>query len=85
MYECFDWVPQIVRVDRAVRRDVASCPLDPLILSTVTRERPISPFDSANMDDRASKAWLAPTLPNVGPNPPSIVPTLTIVVQIHFR
>ena len=42
--------------------ETLSCPLDPLILSIVSRNRPVSPFDSV------SKSTL-------GPHPPPIVPT----------
>ena len=37
---------RIVRYDRLVRLESASCPLDPLILSTVTQFRPILLYDS---------------------------------------
>ena len=53
---------RIVRSDRAVRLESASCPLDPLILSRVSRNRPLLPYDSV------SKSTL-------GPHPPPIVPT----------
>ena len=52
------------RYDLKTRFDLesASCPLDPLFLSTVPRNRPLLPFDSV------SKSTL-------GPHPPPIVPT----------
>ena len=46
LYKCVDGVLRIVRVDQAVRVEAASCPLDPLILSTVTQFRPILLHDS---------------------------------------
>ena len=59
LYKCFDRVLQIVRTDQV---EVLNCPVDPLILSTVSRNRPLLPYDSV------SKSTL-------GPLPPPIVPT----------
>ena len=51
---------RIVRGDRVVRLESPSCPLDPLIFSSVSGDRPLLPYD------RVSKSTL-------GPHPPSIV------------
>ena len=49
LYKCFDRVLRVVRVDRAVRPEVASCPLDPMILLTVAQFLQILLYDSVLM------------------------------------
>ena len=39
---------RVVRADQGVRLEAASCPLDPLILSIVSRNRQLLPYDSVS-------------------------------------